>query len=97
VITRTDTGRSTFNWSGVLGGLMAEGLANSYLPDAERTTGTTFSRFGVRIGFSALDNVVKEYWPTIFKSLGITKLVPSESSDPGTVKPQMGPPAPPEH
>jgi hypothetical protein len=96
VITRTDTGRNTFNWSGVLGGLMAEGLANSYLPDAERTTGKTFSRYGFRIGFSALDNVVKEYWPTIFKSLGIAKLVPSEHSDPGTVTPPIGPPAPPQ-
>jgi hypothetical protein len=96
VITRTDTGRNTFNWSGVLGGLMAESLANSYLPDAERTGGKTFSRFGFRIGFSALDNVVKEYWPTIFKSLGITRFVPNERSDPGTVTPPIGPPAPPQ-
>jgi hypothetical protein len=96
VITRTDTGRDTFNWSGVLGGLMAESLANSYLPDAERTGGKTFSRYGFRIGFSALGNVVKEYWPTIFKSMGITKLVPSEHSDPGTVTPPIGPPAPPQ-
>jgi hypothetical protein len=94
VIIRTDTGRNVFNWSGVLGGLMAESLANSYLPDDERTAGKTFSRYGIRIGFSALDNVVKEYWPTIFKSLGITKLVPSERSDPGTVTPAVGPPAP---
>jgi hypothetical protein len=95
VVTRTDSGRSTLNWSGVLGGLMAESLATSYLPDEERTAPKTFTRFGVRLGFSALDNVVKEYWPTIFKSLGITKLVPSEHSDPGTVTPQAGPPAPP--
>jgi hypothetical protein len=45
------------------------------------------------VGFGALDNVVKEYWPTIFKSLGITKLVPNEQSDPGTVTPPVGPPA----
>ncbi len=96
VITRTDDGRNTFNWSGVLGGLMAESLANSYLPDAERTAGKTFGRYGVRVGFGALGNVVKEYWPTIFKSLGITKLVPSEHSDPGTVTPPVGPPAPPQ-
>jgi hypothetical protein len=95
VVTRTDSGRSTFNWSGVMGGLMAESLATSYLPDEERTAPKTFTRFGVRLGFSALDNVVKEYWPTIFKSLGITKLVPSEHSDPGTVTPPVGPPAPP--
>jgi hypothetical protein len=95
VITRTDDGRQTFNWSNVMGGLMAESLATSYLPDNERTAGKTFSRFGVRIGFSALDNVVKEYWPTIFKSLRINRLVPQERSDPGTVTPQVGPPAPP--
>lgn len=99
VITRTDDGRETFNWSGILGGLMAEGLANSYLPDGERTAGKTFSRFGIRVGFSALNNVVKEYWPTIFRSLRISKITPERSSDPGTVTPPVGPPAPktPEH
>jgi hypothetical protein len=95
VVTRTDDGRQDFNWSGILSGLMAEGLANSYLPDGERTAGKTFSRFGYRIGFGALDNVVKEYWPTIFRSLRITKVVPSRGSDPGTVTPPVGPPAPP--
>jgi hypothetical protein len=93
VVTRTDSGGRAFNWSQVLGGLMAEALANSYLPDGERTTGKTFSRFGIRIGFGALDNVVKEYWPTIFRSLRISKLTPSERSDPGTVTPPVGPPA----
>lgn len=92
VVTRTDRGGQVFNWSGVLAGLMAEGLANSYLPSGERTAGKTFSRFGIRIGFGALDNVVKEYWPTIFRSLRITKVVPSERSDPGTVTPPVGPP-----
>jgi hypothetical protein len=98
VVTRTDDGREVFNWSGIFGGLMAEGLANSYLPDGERTPGKTFSRFGIRVGFGALDNVVKEYWPTIFRSLRITKLAPERGSDPGTVTPPVGPPAPkPEH
>jgi hypothetical protein len=95
LVTRTDDGRSTFNWGNVMGGLMAESLAVSYLPDSERTASKTFTRFGVRLGFSALDNVVKEYWPTIFKSLRINKLVPPERNDPGTVTPQVGPPAPP--
>ena len=94
VVTRTDDGRDVFNWSGIFGGLMAEGLANSYLPDGERAAGKTFSRFGFRVGFGALDNVVKEYWPTIFRSLRITKLAPERGSDPGTVTPPVGPPAP---
>jgi hypothetical protein len=97
VVTRTDDGRETFNWSGIFGGLMAEGLANSYLPDGERTAGKTFSRFGIRMGFGALDNVVKEYWPTIFRSLRISKITPSRGSDPGTVTPPVGPPKPPDH
>ena len=95
VVTRTDDGRPTFNWSNVMGGLMAESLATSYLPENERTASKVFTRFGVRIGFGALDNVVKEYWPNIFKGLRINKLVPPERSDPGTVTPQVGPPAPP--
>jgi hypothetical protein len=95
-ITRTDGGRDTFNWSGVMGALMAEGLANSYLPDRERTPGKTFERYGVRLSFSALDNVVKEYWPTIFRSLRISKLLPGENSDPSKVSPPIGPPAPPQ-
>ncbi len=93
VVTRTDSGGEAFNWSNVLGGLLAEALANSYLPSDERTAGKTFSRFGFRIGFGALDNVVKEYWPTIFRSMRINKLTPSERSDPGTVTPPFGPPA----
>jgi hypothetical protein len=94
VVTRTDRGREAFNWSGVIGALLAESLANSYLPDGERTTGKTFTRFGIRMGFSAASNIVKEYWPTIFKGLRISKLVPNEQSDPGTVTPPTpsGPP-----
>jgi hypothetical protein len=98
VVTRTDAGGEAFNWSGVVGSLLAESLANSYLPDAERTTGKTFTRFGFRMGFSAASNILKEYWPTIFKSLRISMLVPNERSDPGTVTPATpsGPPRKPE-
>jgi hypothetical protein len=94
VVTRTDAGRGAFNWSGLMGGLMAEGLADSYLPDGERSAGKTFSRFGIRVGFGVLNNVVKEYWPTIFRSLRIAKIVPSEGSDPGIVTPPPNQPSP---
>jgi hypothetical protein len=98
VVTRTDRGGEAFNWSGIIGSLVAESLANSYLPDEERTAGKTFGRFGIRMGFSAVGYVAKEYWPTIFKSLRISKLVPSEQSDPGTVRPTPSePPVKPPH
>jgi hypothetical protein len=92
VVTRKDGGTDTINWSGILGSLIAESLANSYLPAGERTAGKTFSRFGMRIGFSAASNIVKEYWPTIFKNLRMAKFVPAEQSDPGTVTPPSTPP-----
>lgn len=76
VVIRTNEGNETFNIPGTLGPLMAESLATVYLPDSERTPGKTFQRFGVRIGFSAANNLIKEYWPTIFKSLRIYKVAP---------------------
>ena len=69
VVTRTDSGGEAFNVSGILGALMAESLANSYLPDAERTAGRTFQRSGIRIGVAAANSIVREWWPSIFKSL----------------------------
>ena len=49
VVIRTDDGREIFNLPGTLGPLLAEGLANTYLPDSERTAGKTFQRYGIRI------------------------------------------------
>jgi hypothetical protein len=81
LVTRKDNDGEGFNWWGTTGQLAAEGLANSYLPDGERTVGKTFQRYGIRIGFSAANNVVKEYWPTIFKRLGINKIAPGLGPD----------------
>jgi hypothetical protein len=87
VVTRTDAGGQAFNVGGVLGPLGAQGLANTYLPDAERTTGQTFERFGIQLAVIAGGNVVKEFWPVIFKTLRIGKVVhsnpdPSRSGNP---------------
>jgi len=82
VVTRTDNGGERFNLPGTLGPLMAEGLANVYLPQSERTAGKTFQRFGIRIGFGTANNLVKEYWPTIVRSLRIDKVAPNLRPDP---------------
>jgi hypothetical protein len=76
VTIRTDEGGYKFNIPQTLGPLMAEGLANVYLPQGERTAGKTFERWGVRMSWGAASNLVKEYWPTIFKDLGISKVAP---------------------
>jgi hypothetical protein len=71
VVTRTDAGRATFNWSRVIGVIGAEAIANAYLPIEERTAGKTFERSGIRFGFGIGFTLLKEYWPMIFKKLGV--------------------------
>ncbi len=82
VVTRTDAGGQAFNVGGVLGPLGAQGLANTYLPDAEQTASQTFERFGIQLAVIAGGNVVKEFWPAIFKTLRIGKIVPSAKPGP---------------
>ncbi len=88
LVIRTDAGRETFNFPGTLGPLAAEGMANLYLPNSERTVGKTFERGGIRIGFSAANNLLKEYWPSIFKSLRIDRLAPGLQPDPPPTVPR---------
>jgi hypothetical protein len=76
LVTPTDTGGQALNISGLLGPLGAEGLSNAYLPDAERTTGKTFERYGIQMAIIAGGNVAREFWPAIFKTLRIGKVAP---------------------
>ena len=92
VVTRTDAGTEGANWSGLLGPLFAESLANSYLPSAEQTSGRTFRRYGIRLGSNAGANILKEYWPSIVRNLRIQKIAPSLNPDSG---PSPSPPASP--
>lgn len=69
VVTRTDSGGSAVNWRGLLGPMAASGLANTYLPENERTVGRTFERYGIFLATQAGANLMKEYWPTLFKNL----------------------------
>jgi hypothetical protein len=88
VITRTDAGPEGANLPGILGPLFAESLANSYLPAQEQTAGRTFRRYGVRLGYTAGANIVKEYWPTIFRNLRIAKIAPGLKPDPSPTVPR---------
>ncbi len=84
VVARTDEGKNAANWAGMLGPLLAESLANSYLPVKEQTAGRTFQRYGIRIGLNTGSNALREYWPSIFRNLRITKIAPGLGSNPGT-------------
>jgi hypothetical protein len=47
------------------------------LPVKEQTAGRTFQRYGIRIGLNTAGNALREYWPTIFHNLHITKVAPA--------------------
>lgn len=68
-VTRSDRGTNAANWSGVLGPLFAEGLANSYWPERERTAGDTLQRYGLDMARTAGYNMLRNYWPVFFKKM----------------------------
>lgn len=74
VVTRNDSGNSVFNISGVVGPLGGEALANTYLPVKEQTGAKTMERYGSDMAWRFAGNMFKNYWPTLFKNLGLQKL-----------------------
>jgi len=74
VVTRNDSGRNAFNTSGIVGTLAAETLANAYLPVSEQTGAKTAERFGIDLAWRFAGNMFKNYWPTIFHSMGLNRL-----------------------
>jgi hypothetical protein len=65
-IMRSDDGRDVVAWSRLAGPLMAEGLANVYWPDRNRSVGDTFFRFGLDLASRAGGNMLREYWPVFY-------------------------------
>ena len=72
--TRTDSGRDTFNSSGILGNLAAESLANVYLPASEQTAPKTLGRFATDLAWRFVGNMFRNYWPTLFHDMGLNRL-----------------------
>ena len=86
VVTRNDSGRDVFNASGLFGPLAGETLANVYLPRSEQTGAKTLERYGSDLGWRFAGNMFKNYWPTLFKDLGLNHLgvIPAPTTVPAT-------------
>ncbi|HEX8766567.1 MAG TPA: hypothetical protein VF740_15465 [Candidatus Acidoferrum sp.] len=65
IVTRTDPGGKSFNFSEIVGNAAGAGLSNAYYPSRERTAGNTASKWATQIGVDGIANVLKEYWPDI--------------------------------
>jgi hypothetical protein len=68
LVTKTDSGRTTFNFAEVVGNGIGSSIANLYYPD-ERGLGDTGSRMATQIATDALSNLLKEFWPDIKRHL----------------------------
>jgi hypothetical protein len=66
VLTRSDSGRSQFNYSEVFGAGMAAAISTySYHPESDRGLGTVISVWGTQIGWDVGTYMLKEFWPDL--------------------------------
>ena len=61
VITRTDSGDTTFNWANVAGCAMSAGLSNAYYPRGSRTPGVAAVNWGTNGAGAGLSNLMPEF------------------------------------
>jgi hypothetical protein len=68
VVTRTDTGASTVNWSNFTGTALSVGLSNAYYPARSRTLNATAINWGTSSAGAGFGNLFPEFVPD-FKRL----------------------------
>ncbi len=76
-VTRNDDGRDVKNWSGLLGPLLSEGLANAYWPERDRNAAQTFQRYAIDLAVRAGTNMLREYWPVIARKIPAVRAKPA--------------------
>jgi hypothetical protein len=69
VITRTDSGHNTFNFSEIAGAGTAAAISNSYYPATSNPWVKTYQRWGTQLALDGVFNIFKEFWPDINKHL----------------------------
>ena len=73
VVAPNDGGGYGFNWGGVFGPLAGETLANTWQPVHEQTGARTAMRWATDLAVRAGTNTLREFWPDIFRTLGLKK------------------------
>ncbi len=63
VLTKTDSGGTSFNWSEVGGNGLEAALSNAYYPPQERGISQTATNWATQMESAALNNIAKEFWP----------------------------------
>jgi hypothetical protein len=68
-VTRTDSGRTTFNWSNSVGRVAAAIISTLYYPAENRSAGLVFSRAGIGMVFGTAGAVFSEFGPDIQRKI----------------------------
>ena len=68
-ITRTDSGKKTFNLSEVVGAGASAGVGNAYYPADQNQFVKTYQRWLSQIVQDGIGNMAKEFWPDINHAL----------------------------
>jgi hypothetical protein len=64
-ITKSNSGKSTFNFSEIVGAGAAAGIGNTYYPSESNPWVKTYQRWGTQVGLDGVFNALKEFWPDI--------------------------------
>jgi hypothetical protein len=65
VVTRSDSGQRTFNYSEIVGSAAAVSVSNFYYPTKEQTVGNGLRNWGLDITYDSVTFVFHEFWPDI--------------------------------
>ena len=66
--TRTDSDKTEFNFSEIIGNSTAVAISTAYHPNS-RTATDAVSKLGVHLGVHVAANILKEFWPDIDRKL----------------------------
>ena len=69
LVTRKDSGGSTFNIPEFAGNATAIAISTVYYPSSERSFANSANSWGVQMGIDAFGNELKEFWPDIHNYL----------------------------
>jgi hypothetical protein len=69
VVTTTDSGGKSFNYSEIVGNGMEAGLSNFYYPPEERSLRNTAVNWAAQLEAASLNNIIREFWPDIHHKL----------------------------
>ena len=68
-VARTDAGKQRYNFSEVLGNVTSGSISELYYPRGDRHVSDIFTRTGFQLGYDAMFNVMKEFYPDLKRKL----------------------------